>query len=502
MFVFFLILPFITATLPNILHIIADDLSIEYTGPNMRRLSKLGVSYINAYSNFPVCSPSRSSFMTGQYPDRLKVYSFIEKVEKEVTIPSFLKNALGYKTASFGKIFHWPKDGPVDIYQSHWTYKTKTYGSAQAYFPDANSRCKMQLVGCFIDEEDAVDHQVVNQAMEYIRASVEPWYVAIGFYRPHLNNAVPKETFKRSLRFDLENLNTTLQTELTSLNYFECDDLKAKNIYSPTTGTYTKIVTESNPNRASSCLFTKNFPKDVDKIVNFYKGAVFHIDEELGRILDYFENNPSKLDNTMIIFHSDHGWSNGKNCIWCKNTLYDISSKVPLTIKYPKNMNIPSSTFTSYVQLIDIFPTILEVVGGEHPCAGKSLVNVEESSSHFSITQYPRCKQNGEIQDNNCMFATPPICTNFIPPLYMGYAFRNGDGSIFVWKPFRYKQKSCSKPYTKSVQALPIIDKQNSFTDWSKDDLDITTFTPDGIPTKDKKLTLKLYSLLLEKISN
>ncbi len=494
---------------PNILHIIVDDLSVQYKGPNMERLSKSGVTYTNAFSNFPVCSPSRSSFMTGLYPDQIKVYSFIEKVDNEITIPLFLKNTLGYRTASFGKVFHWPKDGSIDIYKSHWSYQTKTYGSAQAYFPDANSRCKKQLIGCFVEEEDTVDHIVVNQALEYLKAynQKDPWYVAIGFYRPHLNNAIPKDKFKRAniKLIAKTQVNATLLTSRTSLNYFECDDLAAKQIYSPTTGLITPVVTSKNKNRENSCAFTLNYPLDVDKITKFYIGAVYHIDSELGRILDFLDRSPSIKANTLIIFHSDHGWSNGEHCLWCKNTLYDISSKVPLIIKYPSEQNLPDTTFHSYVQLVDIFPTILDVLGtkfiNNYKLPGKSLLSAKESNSHFAITQYPRCKSKGDIQDNNCMFSNiEPLCDTYLPPLYMGYAYRNGDGSIFLWKSFKYKMKTCAKLYSKSIQAVPIIDKENSETLWFQKSIDSTLFNKEGIEIKDNKLQEKLETLLLETI--
>ena len=120
----------------QILLVISDDLSTEFVGQNMISLANDGVNFSFAYSNYPVCGPSRSSFLSGYYPDQTQMYRFADKGALVDSIPMTLSKYM--KTASFGKVFHEPYTNGYDNYYRHWT-ESDSQGSAQAYYENSNS---------------------------------------------------------------------------------------------------------------------------------------------------------------------------------------------------------------------------------------------------------------------------------------------------------------------------------------------------------------------------
>ncbi len=453
----------------------------------MLSLSKDGITFDNAFTNFPVCSPSRSSFMTGLYPDTLKIYTFFEKVDKELTIPKFLKSQ-SYETASFGKVFHGPLYKGYDIYADHWTYKP-TGVSANAYVDNANSQCPNQQVVCTIEESKAPDTKVANAAITFIESrkkSSKPWYVAVGFFRPHLNLAVPARFLKKA---NPAPANITLLVDQTNLNYFECDDLQVKTM--EFSGHLEKIVDPAR-GRPTSLIFSQKFKQNALLIRKYYEAAVLHVDYEMGRIMDKLKAL-GVYNSTLIIFHSDHGFATGHYGMWCKNALLDAQTKVPLVIKPPSGtvikdtkklpISLPYRT-PIIVQLIDVFPTMLHFM--DVPKVMDSLDGIDLfdwigstfSVARLAYARYPRCLPKGQLQDNNCMYGTPPnFCSSFTQPIYMGTAVRimeNNDVTTYIsWNPFQYEMAKCDVMFPTSKDTFPFIDKDKSKTSFHKGPYDV-----------------------------
>ncbi len=477
-----------TVTYPNIIHIISDDLSSKYKGPNMNKLSKDGITYSKAYIQYSVCSPSRSSFLTGRFAEKTDALAltFVEKVFNETTIPFYLKQ-LGYHTVRFGKVFHWDTLDGIQLYDEHWSDWSFVDSNR------ANSECKHGLIGCRINEKKSSDYKVANGAISFIRNAIQPFYLAIGFHRPHLNNAVADKYFTSE---PIEMVNTTMITSTKSLNYYECDDLKAKKMYF---GNKIEPIVSLKYKRRNGLEFIDKSPNEVIGISRFYRAAVMHMDAQLGRVINALKKN-GYYNNSLIIFHSDHGFHNGEHGMWGKNSLYDDIVRVPLIIK--GNGFNKGTIVSSPVSLIDIFPTILQYIGIKPigKLSGKPLPTTT-TNDRVAITQYPRCLSYGSVQSDDCMFTTHDICNTLKPIKYMGYSIRQQIGynlyTLIIWKPYLTVRNGCGIIAPGTVSKFPLVDKKNSKTYWNKPSLDTMLLINETIQITNYKLQVELEQLIV-----
>lgn len=499
---------------PNLLYIISDDLSDEFSGPNMESLKLDSISFTNAYTTIPVCSPSRCSFLTGLNPDSLKIYTFVEKCSNQTSLPKYLGTKMGYLTASFGKVFHWPYVDGVDIYSTHFTERVKgELGSALAYDEKANSQCPNNLIMCEISETNSADYVVASKAINFIQSkigSLSPWAAFIGFHSPHLELAVPK----KYLGLDYPPMeNTTLLTPIIDLNYYECDDLRQKNMFFPGVG-IEKIVSNSSK-RPYSLNFTYGYPSMVGNFRKYYKGAVNNMDAQMGRILTFLKQIPGLYNNTIIVFHSDHGWNSGRYGMWCKNSLFDGATKVPLYIKKAGNKVEGENIYIQPTQLIDVFPTVIELIKGgkgegikikeELKLDGVSRISTSPIPS-FSFSQYPRCQSPTIIQTDACVWSTFNICNTLPLIQFMGYSVRYLDplsNCLFtqiIWKPFVEKRLGCGLVYPGTQSLFPLIDGNGSRTVWEGPTLN-PVLLKNEIRIDDPILTIYLTQVIVKHFS-
>ncbi len=455
----------------NVLLVISDDLSTDFQGPNMRFLAERGVNFTNATTVYPVCGPARAAFLTGRYADDTKDYTFVQQVNNFWTIPKWLKDKLGYSTASFGKVFHngGMVDG-VDLYKNHWS-ESNLHGTAMAYDEGANSECDRGFIMCDIAEKQSADYKVATSAIGYIRKLNQlskPWFIAVGFHRPHLNLAVADKYLERG-KPPLQN--QTLLTPVTSLNYFECDDLRVKMTYFPKGP---ELIVSRQEKRPTTLVFTKNYPEQVGGILRYYKGAVMQMDAQLGRLIKALKDI-GEFNNTLIIFTSDHGFNCGRNGMWCKNSLFDGATRIPLIISGPgfKQGSVENSPVSS----IDVFPTILSYIGGgvdfsSLKLPGKSLLKLPVNSNYRSFSQYPRCQIQGVLQTDACMFRVNDICNTLPLIKFMGYTvkqtFEKDLFTLVIWKPFHDARLGCGLIAPGTLSKFPLIDRANARTIWDK----------------------------------
>lgn len=406
----------------NILMLIADDMSNIITNnitPNLINLIDDGVYYKNAFSQFPVCGPSRSSFLTGMRPNSIKNFNFLDKVSNQTTIPSYLLNN-NYDTYTFGKVFHEPFSDniKIDYYQSHWSEGTKFYDF------NANSLCKNIGMICNINLKNSPDNKNTNEVIKLLKQKKtnekinektnKKFFIALGFYRPHISLAVPKPFIKN---YQPDFPNTTLITNKFNLNYYECNDLyKRKMVFNK------KLEPMANTKRNPlTSDFAKN-KKELIKFINYYYSSINYIDYEIGRIIKTLKEL-NYYDNTMIIFLSDHGWNYGQHGMWCKNSLYKNIINVPLIIKYPIEQKIEKQNSEKIVELIDIFPTIIEV--GSLPPLKLDGQSLKINKNKYAISQYPRCNNINSLQIDDCMHTY-----DF---KYMGYSIIDEKYQYITW---------------------------------------------------------------------
>ncbi|HXH98751.1 MAG TPA: sulfatase [Sphingobacteriaceae bacterium] len=338
----------------NVLFIAVDDLNTDLSSygqpevktPNIDRLAKRGIQFNKAYTQFPLCNPSRASLMTGMNPDLIKVYNLTTKfrvtMPEVVTIPQlFMQN--GYYAARVGKIYHYGV--PTEIGTSglddalSWNEvknpkgKDKTDEASVINLmpkPNGLGAALSYLMASGTDEEQT-DGMVATEAIKLMdKHKNRPFFLGVGFYRPHTPYVAPEKYF------DMYPLGSiTLPNE-------PVDDL------------------EDIP---AAAFFTKppNYGLNTEKLKQAKRGyyaAITFMDAQVGRVLDALDR--LKLnDNTIIVLWSDHGYNLGQHGQWMKQSLFENSARVPLIISVPGGLKGKISERT--VGLIDIYPTLADV---------------------------------------------------------------------------------------------------------------------------------------------
>lgn len=465
---------------PNILFFIADDMSPFSNGylddqhplngelPNIERIKQGGMTFMNAYTPFPVCGPTRSAFLTSRHPDTLKIYTFdkyLMQVDKDIqTIPKYFKDEEGYYTAGFGKVFH-PHalgntaDGAVLAYEleGHWSQSLK------AYHNDGNSECPDNQYYCAVNNgQDLTDYKIATQFINFLDEReafpTTPWLAIVGFRRPHTNIALPSgytNDIDGDLPIDLETTATDPPT--TSLGYYQCD--KVGNTRVPINSQWVNWIAGSRTTARD--LADVQYSQTLEQMRKFYYASIKWVDEQLGRTLDALDSK-GMTNNTIILFAGDHGWMIGEKKMFCKNVLFDIGVRVPLYVKAPGALQ--NQIATAPVSLLDIFPTLIDLAEGTDFDDGTSLplegvsfaptLLTAREEQYAAYSQYPRCQGLGETQNRDCVRAQSYFndgsCNDGVnrgrPPItYMGYSLRTKNYRYVEWREFVEVRDSCSK---------------------------------------------------------
>jgi arylsulfatase A-like enzyme len=334
---------------PNVLFISIDDLN-DWIGclgghpqvktPNLDRLAARGTLFTNAHCQSPVCNPSRTSVMTGLRPTTTGVYSLqpafrtVPGLEDYVSMPkAFAAN--GYATSNCGKMYH--KDAGKDEFQTIEHIKQKRYPPKERF---------VSLEGSRLDwgpwpPEDAQqrDYKTADWAVEALtNKPKEPFYMAVGFYRPH----VP--LYASQKWFDL------YPEESLVLPHIRRDDRQD-------TPRFSWYIHWSLPEPR---LKTVEAHGELKNKVRAYLACVSFMDAQVGRVLDALDAS-GQADNTIVVAWSDHGYHLGEKEITGKNTLWDPSTRVPLIFAGPGIAK--GARCDRPVELLDLYPTLAELCG-------------------------------------------------------------------------------------------------------------------------------------------
>lgn len=343
----------------NVLFIISDDLTATALScygntvcqtPNIDRLADKGVRFTRAYCQGTYCGPSRASFLSGYYPHATGTLGYTSprrQIGDRATWPQHFKNN-GYYTARVSKIYHMGVPGGIEgggdgaDDPDSWTerfnspgpeWKAPGIGETLENNPDG----KKPAVGgnTFVvveaDGDDLVhsDGKTAAKAVQLIREHKhEPFWLGVGFVRPHVPFVAPKKYFKPFLPYDKMVLPEKVEGDW--------DDIPKAGINYKT---------------------SENMKMDIrrqKKAVGGYYASVAFMDAQVGKVLDALEQAGLE-DKTIIIFTSDHGYHLGEHDFWAKVSLRDESSAVPLIICVPGKK---PSVCNSLTELIDLYPTI------------------------------------------------------------------------------------------------------------------------------------------------
>ena len=383
----------------NIIFIIVDDLrdldmadnQLQILTPNIDKLKKSGVTFKNSFTNNPVCGASRASLLTGLRPTKNRFTTFYTKINEDapnsLTIASHLKNN-GYRTISNGKISHHARDaayGWDDIFRG-------TRNNPKDYKDPINIKNLKNNFGpasefVYTDDNDYSDGKVAQKTIRDIKSinqSDKPFFIAVGFQKPHLPFVAPKKYW------DLYDINDIV---LPFNNFFPPNAPQKANYF------YELRKFTDIPKKGAIS------DDKAKELIHAYYACVSYIDAQIGLILDELKNQ-GLSNNTTVVLTSDHGFSLSEHGRWTKHNLFQYELKIPMIISSPKYKKNKISE--SFVELVDLYATFCDLADVETPdfVQGKSLVsnlkNPKKVTSEIAFSIW----KNGETLISNKYYYT------------------------------------------------------------------------------------------------
>jgi arylsulfatase A-like enzyme len=390
---------------PNVLFIAVDDLrpALGCAGdpvaktPHIDKLAARGTVFTRAYCQQAVCSPSRSSLLAGRRPDTTKVYDLVTHFRTAlpdvVTLPQHFMNN-GYHVRGIGKIYHGGYDDPPSWSVPWEGAKANNFGpdgqkviarlrsAAKAKGGDGSRVRGLPFEAPDVADDYLADGWVANRGIGLLRAAkgkTEPFFLAIGFVKPHLPFVAPKKYW------DLYDP-AKLPTATTA------DPPKDAPRYAPQFGGELRqyhTIPKSGP-----------VPADTARqLVHGYYAAVSYTDAQVGAVLAELDALGLR-DNTVVILWGDHGWHLGDHGIWCKHTNYEVATRSALVVSTPKQKSTGAKS-AALVEFVDIYPTLAEVCGLPKPggVEGHSFAPLLDEPARpwkkAAFSQYPRNRLMG-----------------------------------------------------------------------------------------------------------
>ena len=382
---------------PNVLFIAIDDLN-DWVGcleghaqartPNLDRLAAMGTLFTNAHCQAPICGPSRASLLTGRYPHSTGVYQQPTKklVQDGRNFDGHLLPQVfarhGYRTLGAGKITHgFDHERAFQVYGPRGAPGPKPKDGFRFHYqlPDLPWSGTQTDWGAFPDRDDEMpDHQVASWAETQLSSDQdEPFFLAIGFTRPHVPFYVPEGWFEV---FPLDEI------VLPEVQDDDLDDV-------PEIGRAIHEV----PKFPKLAWLKENDGEQFRRCVQAYLACTFFVDHQVGRVLDALEAGPHADDTTIVLF-SDHGYHLGEKDRVSKQSLWEESTRVPLIVVRARSeaKKDDARVVDRNVGLIDLFPTLLELshLPAREENQGLSLVRLMEDPGakwrEATLTAYPR----------------------------------------------------------------------------------------------------------------
>jgi iduronate 2-sulfatase len=364
----------LAAEKPNILFIAVDDMRNDLNcygntlihSPNIDSLATRGVIFDRAYVNIAVCNPSRASMMTGLRPDSIRVWDlrvhFREAMPDAVTLPQHLRKH-GYHAVGMGKIYHNPTPDP----QSWSEPVPRPAGVKNAYSKEVqaerqrvddslphghhhkgNLRGPAAMPTVNTDEAtwDGANTTVAVDTLRRLGKTKQPFFLAMGYVRPHLPFTPPKKYWDLYTR----------------------DDIKlARNRFIPKDSPPMALGDSYEMRHYSDMIdFPKPGAPPVDdaiarRLLHGYYASISFVDAQIGRLLTALKEEA--LDkNTIVIFWSDHGWKLGEHNGWSKMSNYEVDTRIPFIVADPR-AKANGQRCNQLVESVDIFPTVCDLTG-------------------------------------------------------------------------------------------------------------------------------------------
>lgn len=367
---------------PNILVIQADQMTAKALSlyghklvktPHIDRIADGGTVFENAYCNFPLCVPSRTSMMAGRHANALALWD--NAIEMPASIPTLAHylRSVNYHTVLCGKM-HFV--GPDQVHGFNERIVTDIYPSNFAWTPDwivgeryrptgINMRAVVDSGVCVrglqIDYDEEVEHAGIQKLYELARFNNEnPWMLWVSFTHPHSPYITTQHYW------DLYDHDDVDMPAVAPIDVDEMDTMSRWLHYAH--GGDLHNVTDEHVHTARHA----------------YYGMCSYIDDKVGRLLDALEHLQIE-DDTVIVFTSDHGEMLGERGMWFKQSFYEWSVTVPLIIKIPGTKS--RERVAELTSLVDLLPSFMDIAsGGDIPepiseLDGHSLLPLMESAN-------------------------------------------------------------------------------------------------------------------------
>lgn len=448
----------LAAERPNVLFIAVDDLRPELgcygnpvvRTPNLDRLAARGIVFNHAYCQQAVCSPSRSSLMTGRRPDATKVWDlethFRAALPDAVTLPQHFK-AAGYYCLALNKIYHhgfedgrswsephwYPNGQTVDTAPADWSKRIihRTGDGVTEYLkapmpldndkPNGKKSGKPPKGAAFEispkDDDQLPDGHTAAEAVKRLHALKEkgqPFFLAVGFIKPHLPFVAPKKYW----------------------DLYDPDKIPVPAIDHLPEGAPPFAGHENGELHSyANCPKGNPIPKDfAKKLRHGYYACVSYTDALVGRLLDALDQE-GLAANTVVVLWGDHGWQLGDHGLWHKHTNFELATRAPLLMSVP-GLTPAGAKCEAPVEFVDIYPTLADVCGLAVPAGldGVSLKpwlqNPAAPLGKVAVSQYPRSLKGRPL---------------------MGYSVRDERWRLTLWRDRR----------SGAVVATELYDEQN-----------------------------------------
>lgn len=332
----------------NVLFVIVEDLKnimgcyanpVVQT-PNLDRLAQKGVIFDHAYCQYPVCNPSRSSFLTGLRPDTTRVLDnslpWTTHVKNHPTLPKLFRDH-GYHTVGLGKIFH--GKGEHDDPQA-WDENLDFEQTPRGKRGEGRNMTDGKIEWCNWlaaegTDNDQPDGQIAAQAVEILKKPQDrPFFMTIGFHKPHDPFHAPKKYF------NLYPLNELMPPVMPA-------DRSLKEDYMIGSHWHTVM---------------KNFSlQDQREFLRAYYACTTFTDAQIGKVIDELDRQNLWKD-TAVIFIGDHGYNLGEHDWWNKAVLMEDSARVPM-IAVIDGETTAARRCDQFVELVDLYPTFIDLCG-------------------------------------------------------------------------------------------------------------------------------------------
>lgn len=390
----------------NVVMVIFDDLrpalsvygdNLAHT-PNIDAFAQGSTIFTRAYSQQALCAPSRNSLLTGRRPDTLHLYDFYSYwrtfVGNFTTLPQYFK-AHGYYTYSCGKVFH-PglSSNNSDDYPISWSApafrpRTEQFMNSPVCPDHGGGVLRKNYLICPVQLQTQPyktlpDIESVTEALRFLdsrKRSRQPYFLALGFHKPHINFRFPRQFLKH---FPLDQF----------YNYTE-DAVKPPEMPDVAWNPYTDLRSRDDfKNRNISFPYGPLCDLQAAQIRQAYYASVAYVDDLFGKLLSRLD-----LERTVVVVLGDHGWSLGEHAEWAKYSNFEVALRVPLIIRSPEFPLTQPRRLHSITELLDVFPTLVDLAHLTPLPACNRSSSEEQLTCGEGKSLYPQLQGEGLAED-------------------------------------------------------------------------------------------------------